>query len=107
MDGMETKKVTIESLAQMVARGFEKTASKDDVRQLREEMVGMVVGVKGEMVGMKGEIDKRFDALHVELQNHPTHADLERELQKYKYAKEIDEVRGRVKVCEEKLGIAR
>jgi hypothetical protein len=73
----------VDSLAQTVKDGFAEMATKQDI----------------------ATVETKIDGIHAELRNHPTRSDLERELKKYRYAKEIDGISGRVAVCEQKLGI--
>lgn len=59
-----TKRITIEDLAAMVARGFEKTATKDDLNELRSDLTQTIYKEVG-------RIDRRLDqmAFRSELQN--------------------------------------
>jgi hypothetical protein len=51
------KKMTIDDLALMVAKGFEHTATKDDLKELRVEIKGDIEGVKDQLEGTNRRID--------------------------------------------------
>jgi hypothetical protein len=94
----QEKVATIESLAQTLTdfRSEVVTQLADlDVR-LTEKIDVVRNELMGEVVGVRDDVRQR-----------PTHTDLRDELEKYRYAKEIDVVSKRVGVCEEKLGIER
>lgn len=57
---VKTKKITIDELAMMVAKGFENTATKTDVEGLKEEIKGVkkdIEGVKNQLEGTNKRID--------------------------------------------------
>lgn len=63
--------MTIEGLAQMVANGFEKTATKQDLKELREEMRGgfsflgqAIENLDVRISSYATEWNRRFDELH-------------------------------------------
>lgn len=89
MEPMEQEKViTIESLA-----------GKVDL--LSDRVDALTQTVKD---GFK-KVDEELIEIRDDLRDRPTHADLRDELEKYRYAKDIDAVSKRVSVCERKLGI--
>jgi len=53
----KTKKITIDNLAQMVARGFENTANKEDLKNLEKKMDQRFEGVEGKIEGINNRID--------------------------------------------------
>ena len=61
--------MTIEDLAEMVKRGFDNTATKEDIRSIREDM--KLLATKQELNdGLKGleqAIDERFDHVDARL----------------------------------------
>ena len=72
------KKVTIDTLAVMVAKGFE--ATKDDLKELEKKLTGEVDSVKKEVEGVKNQLEgtnKRIDALAETKVSKTTYKELE------------------------------
>jgi hypothetical protein len=101
----EEMEITIESLAWMVKEGFDETAKEmeEGFHKVHEEMA-----TKKDVEILRGELreelasKKDFEYLRESMRE-----DVREELGKYKYAKEIDGIRQRVEVCEEKLRVKR
>lgn len=49
---MPKKKMTIEQLARLTAKGFEETASKKDIVGMKKD----IAGLKGDVAGLKGDV---------------------------------------------------
>ena len=65
---IKIKKMTIDKLAIMVAKGFEDTATKDDLKSLEARMATKtdIQGLKEEIKGVKNQLEgtnKRIDDL--------------------------------------------
>lgn len=55
------EEITIEKLAEMVKIGFDNTASKDDVKSLREDLYQLadrVVGIETNIEGLSTKVDR-------------------------------------------------
>ena len=87
-----SEKITNEELARMIARGFEETASKKDIVQLREELKGDIQ-----------QLDSRMD--HLDARMGRMEADLHEVKENIVYKYEFEDLEGRVKYLESKLGI--
>ena len=87
-----SEKITNEELARMIARGFEETASKKDIVQLREELKGDIQ-----------QLDSRMD--HLDARMGRMEADLHEVKENIVYKYEFEDFEGRVKYLESKLGI--
>ncbi|MEW6408252.1 MAG: hypothetical protein AB1465_06210 [Patescibacteria group bacterium] len=55
----EKKQLTLDNLAAMVARGFEETATKTDLKKLEEKIEGRMDGLEKRM----GNLENKVDAL--------------------------------------------
>ena len=57
--GIKIKKMTIDKLAIMVAKGFEDTATKDDLKSLEARMATKtdIQGLKEEIKGVKNQLE--------------------------------------------------
>ncbi len=89
-----TEKMTIEQLAEMVKRGFDTTATKEDLKQF---------ATKEDLQKFREETNARID--HVDARLGRIEADIS-ELQKgVVYRHEFEDVLGRIKYIERKLGI--
>jgi flagellar biosynthesis component FlhA len=97
------KKLTLEDLVASIQGDLlairRDMATKQDIGDLREE-----VATKHDLAALRDEMISRF-ATHSELQ--AIEDRLLEEMVKIKYAKEIDELRARVKRVEQELGIGR
>ena len=51
------KRITIEDLATITAKGFESTATKEDLRELEQKLTKEIEGVKDQLVGTNKRID--------------------------------------------------
>ena len=87
--------VTLETLAQMVARGFEETH-------------GQIAGVKERLSGVEyrlGNVEEKITMMHQQIiQLQLEMGEVKDELRRQNYAREIDDLRRRVKILEEKTG---
>lgn len=97
------KKVTLEDVAAAIQGDLlairRDMVTKQDIAELRDEMA-----TKRDLAVLREEMISRF-ATHSELQ--AVEDRLLEEMGKIKYAKEIDELRARVKRVEQELGIGR
>lgn len=89
-----------ENLAQMVATGFENTASKQDVEGVRHDVAGLhqdVENIRHDVAGVRGDISKLDERLII----------VERKLDKalYREFERIDKLEKEMQVVKEKLGI--
>ena len=56
-------KITLEKLANMVARGFENTATKDDLKELRMELKGDIHALAKKVDKIDYQMDEVYDIL--------------------------------------------
>lgn len=102
---MGKENITIEKLAVMVQRGFENTATKDDIKRLekRQDILekGQEVLEKGQDVLKKGQedLEKGQDEILLRL------GGIEREIKKYVPYIEFEDLMTRVKYLETRLEI--
>lgn len=68
-----TNGTSIDDLAVMVARGFERTATKEDLKELEKKLTGEIEGVKNQLEGT----NKRIDSLAETKVSKVTHRELE------------------------------
>lgn len=64
------KKITIETLAGMIKRGFDTTASKDDLHKVEERLTGVEKRLstgEGQMTGLKQKVDQGFQHINARL----------------------------------------
>ena len=89
-----------ESQAVLTAERFEKFAGaiQTDLREVKAEIAGMkaVMATKEDLENLKGHLETRISDAKDELQE---------QINGLHYAREIDELRGRVTKVEEKVGI--
>ncbi len=91
------KKITIDGLARMVAKGFEQTPTKQEFTGLRQEFTGL----RGEFTGLRQEMRSGFQILTDSL-------DLIRsDIRDLKISVEIDarDLKRRVERLEQRMGI--
>lgn len=61
------KKMTIEDLAGMVQRGFENTATKDDLHQLENGLENKIEALRLEIGVRLDHLEKRFEKIEYEV----------------------------------------
>lgn len=86
------EKMTIEDLAEMVKHGFDATATKEDVQQ-----------VATDLQVFRGETNTRLD--HLDARTGRIEADIHELQEGVVYRHEFEDVLGRIKYIERKLGI--
>lgn len=87
--------MTIEALAEMVKRGFDATATKDDIRRLETRLDGVD--------GRLDRLDTRVD--HMDARLGRIEADIHDLRDEIVYRHEFEDILDRVKYLEKKLGI--
>lgn len=93
------EKMTIEDLAEMVKRGFDATATKEDVQDIATDLEQVATDLQT----FREETNARLD--HLDARAGRVEADIH-ELQKgIVYRHEFEDVLGRIKYIERKLGI--
>jgi hypothetical protein len=106
----KTKKMTLETLAVAIQQDF--SAIRDDMtsgfRAVREEMMGKMQGdmaTKEDLRKIREEMATKEDVADVRDQIAVAKEELREQIAGLRYAKEIDALRERVKLVEQKLGI--
>ena len=64
MDKRQKKEITIDELAQMVARGFESTASKTDIREMEKRLDRRIDGLEIKFSAYASQWSQDFERLH-------------------------------------------
>jgi archaellum component FlaC len=99
---MNKKEVTNEELARMIAKGFEHTASKDDLAGVKTDLAG----VKIDMAGVKADIaDIKEHLGNVEFRLGRVERDVLEIKEDMVRRYEFDDLMSRVKYMETKMGI--
>jgi hypothetical protein len=82
-------------------------ATKDEVAAIREEMAGMreEMATKNDLHAIHEEMPTKEDLAAVSDRISVARDELQEQIAGLKYAKEIDELRARVNVVEQKIGI--
>ena len=91
---MTNKKITTEDLARMVNEGFEKLATKDNIKELKSKMA-----TKDDIKELKSEMHKEFGEVRLQLSG------IENQIKDFVERDEFEDLMSRVKVLELKLGI--
>ena len=63
MENKKNKKMTLDSLAGMVSRGFEKTATRDDLKELKAELKGDIHVLDKKVDKLDFQVDEVKDIL--------------------------------------------
>lgn len=101
-DAVKKEEVTLETLAQMVAKGFSNTASKNDVGELRND----VDGLKNDVDGLRNDIgDLKTKIDHTDARIARIETDIQTMRGNIVYQDDFDDLTARVKNIESKLGI--
>lgn len=114
------EKITIDNLAEMVKRGFDATATKEDVQQIATGLGQVATGlgqvttdleqvttdlekVATDLQTFRGETNARLD--HLDARVGRIEADIHDLQEGVVYRHEFEDVLGRIKYIERKLGI--
>ena len=99
---MTQKKTTIEDLAQMIAKGFEQTATKEDFKHLDNRMDNF----EGRMDNFEGRMDNfELELSHANARLSTIESDIADIKRDMVNRNEFEDLMGRVKYLEIKLGI--
>lgn len=107
------KQITIDDLALMVQKGFQEVghtmATKEDIQRLEEQMATkedvqrLEERMKGDLQAFREESNARFD--HLDARVGRIQADIHELQEGVVYRHEFEDVLGRIKYIERKLGI--
>lgn len=93
------ERMTIDDLAEMVKRGFDATATKEDVQQIATDLEQVATDLQT----FRGETNVRLD--HLDARVGRIEADIHELQEGVVYRHEFEDMLGRVKYIERKLGI--